>query len=313
MTEQDDREKVRRYLHDAERGDAFARVSLGFFYETGRGGLPKNEREAARLYKLAADQGNATAQSYLGSFYRDGLGGLPQNDQEAARLFKLAAEQADTSGQVNLGFFYEKGRGGLPRDEREAARLYKLAAAKNSAYARDALARLSASSDDSGIEVRVREIASFSPGRVFRSGLGRTISSLIMAAIFGAIIFVFAQAGAPAALFIFLGLFFLIAVMMFFNGIGRMRAASSKDIYFRAGPGGIFLRFPVELWVSYPVYNYHVRWEDVAQLQWFIRKLSSDELRIFLKSGGRLTVPSYLFDKSAGTLRDTLWEARKAP
>ena len=38
-----------------------AQYNLGRLYETGRGGLPKDDQEALRLYKLAADQGNAVA------------------------------------------------------------------------------------------------------------------------------------------------------------------------------------------------------------------------------------------------------------
>ena len=47
----------------ANQGDAWAQAQLGFCYEHGRDGLPKDEREAARLYKLAADQGHAWAQA----------------------------------------------------------------------------------------------------------------------------------------------------------------------------------------------------------------------------------------------------------
>jgi len=36
---------------------------LGFFYENGVGGLPKDEREAARFYRLAADAGFAEAET----------------------------------------------------------------------------------------------------------------------------------------------------------------------------------------------------------------------------------------------------------
>jgi TPR repeat protein len=160
-----------QYKVAADRGDATAQVQLGFFYENGRGGLPKDDREAARLYKLAADQGNATGQNNLGvlykdgrgglskddlealrlfklaianngnsfarlnlgRFYRDGRGGLPQDDHEAARLFRLAADQRNATAQVDLGLFYERGRGGLPKDDRQAARLYKLAADQGSA------------------------------------------------------------------------------------------------------------------------------------------------------------------------------------
>jgi TPR repeat protein len=61
----DDREAARLYKLAADQGDAGGQVSLGFFYETGRGGLSKDNREAVRLYKLAADQGNEYAQAAL--------------------------------------------------------------------------------------------------------------------------------------------------------------------------------------------------------------------------------------------------------
>jgi TPR repeat protein len=61
----DDSEAARLYKLAADQGDAQGQVNLGAFYETGRGGLPKDEREAARLYRLAADQGNVYAQAGL--------------------------------------------------------------------------------------------------------------------------------------------------------------------------------------------------------------------------------------------------------
>ena len=118
----DDREAARLYKLAADQGNAAAQNNLGVFYENGRGGLPKDDREAARLYKLAADQGNAAAQNNLGIFYEQGRGGLPKDDREAARLYKLAADQGDAVAQNNLGIFYERGRGGLPQDDREAAK-----------------------------------------------------------------------------------------------------------------------------------------------------------------------------------------------
>jgi TPR repeat protein len=127
------RTTARLFKLAADQAQADARVNLGYFYETGHGGLAKDDREAVRLYRLAADQGNATAQSNLGVFYRDGRGGLTKDDREAARLYRLAADQGNASARVNLGYFYEKGRADLAQDEREAARLYKLAADQGSA------------------------------------------------------------------------------------------------------------------------------------------------------------------------------------
>jgi hypothetical protein len=96
---------IRLYRADTEKGNARAQFELAWLYDTGEGGVPKDEREATRLYKLSADQGYAPAQANLGVNYRDGVGGVSQDDREAARLFKLAADQGDAGAQANLGFF----------------------------------------------------------------------------------------------------------------------------------------------------------------------------------------------------------------
>ena len=132
-------EETRRQRVAADRGNASGQVSLGWLYENGGGGRPKDEHEAARLYKLAADQGNAQGQANLGVLYEQGRGGLPQDEREAARLYKLAADQGNAQGQVNLGVLYEQGWGGLPQDEREAARLYRLAADQGNAQGQASL------------------------------------------------------------------------------------------------------------------------------------------------------------------------------
>jgi hypothetical protein len=131
-----DEEAVRSLKNDAGRGDANAQARLGYFYETGRGGLAKDEREAARLYRLAADQGNAAARNNLGAYYRDGRGGLTKDEREALRLFRLSSDQGNAYAQANLGFFYRDGRGGLAKNDNEAARLYKLAADQGNADGR---------------------------------------------------------------------------------------------------------------------------------------------------------------------------------
>jgi Sel1 repeat len=95
--------RARLYKLSADQGNAGGQNSLGFFYQTGRGGLAKDDREAARLYKLAATRGSAGATS-LGFFYETGRGGLAQDDREAARLYKFAADQGNAGAQASLGF-----------------------------------------------------------------------------------------------------------------------------------------------------------------------------------------------------------------
>jgi TPR repeat protein len=58
-----------------------------------RVGLDDAYGDAVRLYRLAADQGNAGGQCNLGFMYEAGLGGLPKDDREAVRLYRLAADQ----------------------------------------------------------------------------------------------------------------------------------------------------------------------------------------------------------------------------
>ena len=66
----DESQTIHLYRAAADGGDADAQVNLGLLYETGRGGLPKDDREAARLYKLAADRGNSRGGSISGASTR---------------------------------------------------------------------------------------------------------------------------------------------------------------------------------------------------------------------------------------------------
>ena len=147
------------------------RTSLALFYETGRGGLPKDDPEAARLYKLAADQGDAARRSSLGFFYANGRGGLAEGRPRggaplqarrrpgkrrragtisgsstrtavAAWRRTTARPRASTSspqtretqaGRPISGSSTETAVAAWPKDDREAARLYKLAADQGNA------------------------------------------------------------------------------------------------------------------------------------------------------------------------------------
>jgi TPR repeat protein len=129
----DEKEAARLYKLAAAQGNASAQINLGVMYEDGSGGLPRDDEEAVRLYRLAAEQGHARGQTNLAIMYERGRGGLARDDEEAVRLYRLAVDQGDTLGQTNLGVMYEQGRGGLPKDDREAVRLYKLAAEQGKA------------------------------------------------------------------------------------------------------------------------------------------------------------------------------------
>jgi TPR repeat protein len=125
-------------LKAADQGYADAQWRVGFYYQNGEIGLPKNETEAARYYKLAAAQGHPLGQAFLGGLYLRGAGGLPLNAVEAARLLKLAADQGLPIAQYSLGILYEKGVG-VPRDLAQAASAYRKAADQGNADAQNNL------------------------------------------------------------------------------------------------------------------------------------------------------------------------------
>jgi len=49
-------------------------TNLGVMYETGRGGLPKDDAQAVSWYRKAADAGDARAMASLGAMYETGRG-----------------------------------------------------------------------------------------------------------------------------------------------------------------------------------------------------------------------------------------------
>ncbi len=121
----DDSEALNWFKKDADGGNAFAQISLGFMYAEGRG-VSKDYSEAVKWYQKAADQGHATAQNNLGILYANGQG-VEKDDAEAVKLYKKAAEQGYAGAQANLGFMYTKGRG-VAKNAREAVKWYRKAA-----------------------------------------------------------------------------------------------------------------------------------------------------------------------------------------
>eukprot|EP00808_Paulinella_micropora_P016352 g45882.t1 len=118
---------------------ADAQANLVFFYQTGKGGLPRDESKARVLFEAAAEQGSATGQANLGLFYATGKGGVKVDEKKALALFRQAANQGDATGQAKLGDFYEYGKGGLQIDWAEARKLYELAVVQGNTSAQAGL------------------------------------------------------------------------------------------------------------------------------------------------------------------------------
>lgn len=126
----------------AEQGNADAQTKLGFMYEYGRAGLPKDKNVAAAWYRRAAEQGFARAQAGIGSMYLNGTGGFKKDEQLALKWLRKAADQGDDRGQNAVGRMYQKGLGGLPKDDVMAVKWYRKAAEQDSSFGQNSLANM---------------------------------------------------------------------------------------------------------------------------------------------------------------------------
>jgi TPR repeat protein len=55
-----------------------------------------------RLFKLAADQGYARGQTDLGFMFESGLGGLAKDEREAVRHYTISAEKGNTAAKLSV-------------------------------------------------------------------------------------------------------------------------------------------------------------------------------------------------------------------
>lgn len=119
---------VARYRSGANAGDAKSMADLGYMYETGRGGLPKDDVQAVASYRKAADAGSAQGMNNLGVMYFEGRGGLAKDDVQAVAWYRKAADAGNFRAMANLGFMYYEGRGGLAKDEVQTVAWYRKSA-----------------------------------------------------------------------------------------------------------------------------------------------------------------------------------------
>jgi hypothetical protein len=109
----------------ADQGnDADAQVSMGSFYENGRG-VTQDYVEAMRWYRRAADQGDPDGQVAVGSLYQFGRG-VPLDYAEAMGWYRKAADQGDRNAQNLIGALYSNGWG-VPPDLEQASQWFSKA------------------------------------------------------------------------------------------------------------------------------------------------------------------------------------------
>lgn len=137
----DDAKAVELYRSAAAKGLPIAQVNLADYYISGAGGVAKDAAKAVELYRQAADRGHPHAMRALAAAYRYGNLGLPKDEAKAVELYQMAVDRHSNDAQNELGVMNELGQGGLQKDYKKAAELYAKAADNGNAYGLANLAR----------------------------------------------------------------------------------------------------------------------------------------------------------------------------
>lgn len=107
---------------------------MGYRYSRGEV-VPRNEAQAVALYARAASLGNHVALYNLGSFYQSGRGGLMRDDKTAAEYYEQSIVMGSyiDNPLLDLGDMLEKGQG-VDQDLNRARALYAKAARIKNCY-----------------------------------------------------------------------------------------------------------------------------------------------------------------------------------
>jgi TIR domain/Sel1 repeat len=126
------------YEKAADKGDAIAMNNLGVLYEHALG-VTQDYAKAREWYAKAADKGNAGAMASLGYFYHNALG-VAQDYAKAPEWYEKAADKGDAIAMNNLGVLYEHALG-VTQDYAKAREWYAKAADNGNADAKAKLQR----------------------------------------------------------------------------------------------------------------------------------------------------------------------------
>jgi len=163
-------------------------------------------------------------------------------------------------------------------------------------------------------------LTSFSPIRIFISGLLRISFSTPLLFVGGVIIWIVLRpakappsAGDPPiwtiALISIPFLFF--GVMVFAGGAGRIISAFSRNCFIAAGPPGVAVRYPVHGWFGrFSFSEYKLLWNDIRQIILYTYRIngipSTTELRLQLRDGSTIKIDRNNFAASSKTLQAEL-------
>lgn len=166
----------------------------------------------------------------------------------------------------------------------------------------------------------MKYLTSFSPTRIFISGIWRFLFSAPLLFTGGVIIFIALQpskappsAGDPPmwAMALIGVLFGLWGLMVFAGGMGRIISAFARDCFFAAGPPGVAIRYPVHGWFGRFSFSEHkLLWNDIRQIILYTYRIngipSTTELRLQLRDGSYIKINRNNFVASSKTLQAEL-------
>lgn len=93
----------------AERGDPIAQFDLARAYIYGEGGVAIDPKQGLLWLRKSTDQGYVGAEYAMGYIYQTGTEGLPKDQHEAAKWFVKAARQQNKKSQDQLSDMVAKG------------------------------------------------------------------------------------------------------------------------------------------------------------------------------------------------------------
>jgi TPR repeat protein len=184
----DNEASAARHLALAEAGDLESAYYVGFFYENGTVGLPK-DLEKARYWLLYAAEGNyADAQCSAGSSFEDGVL-FEQDTQLASYWYGRCMENGGAQSYFHIGSMYSIG-GGVQIDSERAKYHFLKGAELGSSQSMYALAKMYARGENFEVDhTKARELfekaanlgmrpAAYELGRIYRDGAGAAINEV---------------------------------------------------------------------------------------------------------------------------------------
>lgn len=134
-----DIERAVALLREASE-DYEAKFCLGYIYEMGEGGIPREMKKAIYWYKRAIEEdGEVTSMYNLGLIYLHAKNGVEQSNELGLKYMRMAAEAGYPDALYNMGCYYHKGEFGLRKDLVESLRWHRIAADNGFAAAQNSV------------------------------------------------------------------------------------------------------------------------------------------------------------------------------